>query len=94
MFADECELQAGKGGGERDKDKRPEQTQRFRHRHYQVRATSGFGRPTRPCAARSRLFRFINLQNGALRAPSPIAAHEMGIQKYFEKKRIVLARSE
>jgi hypothetical protein len=45
-------------------------------------------------AARTRLFRLINLQNGALRAPPPIAAHEMGIQKYFEKKWIVLARSE
>jgi hypothetical protein len=64
VFADEYELQAGQGGGERDKDKRPEQTQQFRHRHYQVRAPSGFGR-----AARTRLFRLINMQNGALRAP-------------------------
>jgi hypothetical protein len=39
-------------------------------------------------------FKLINNQNGALRAPPPIAAHEMGIQKYFDKKHIVLARSK
>ncbi len=80
LMSDEDELQAGKGGGERDEDRRPEQTQRIRHCHHQVRAPSGFCR-----AARTRLFRLVNMQNGALRASPPIAAHEMGIQKYFEK---------
>ncbi len=43
----------------------------IRYQHDDIQRLVGFRRATRPCAARTCIFRLINTLNGALRAPTP-----------------------
>jgi hypothetical protein len=48
----------------------------------------GFGCATRPCAARTRIFRLINTQNWALLAQRPSQLRSLCVSDFIEKIRL------